>query len=818
MKTKLHTMILLLLSILLLPSIAKANTEKNEKTDSALSINPNENCADEIVFGETIRGFTLVDADTNTDIYKMKEGGVIDIDTFGNRKLNIRVNQLDEVAISVDFVLTGPINRTWTENVTPYALFGDINGNYNGVKLPLGNYHLEATAYLSEYRINGTGINFSVGTDTNAITSFNLIAAESDLNFDDRKEYYINDGQVFDQNSYPFSVAGNPVEISINANTNSYATGSVHFELSGPVSYTRVENVAPFTLFGDFEGDYYGQILPVGNYTLTATPYGGKNSKGKIGKALTIDFTMVKSSDISLNNFATIVDAHKLEGDDGFLIENIYSQELSVIDKSKLPSQISIKMQKKNTSDAIRSVYLSLDGPISYSRTENIEPFTLFGDINGVLYGRNLPVGSYELTAIPYTGPNRSESTGQTTIYRFKIVDSIDTTAKTYIPDDNFEKELIALGYDDVLDNYVLTSNITSVVYLDLILRNIRDLTGIEAFVSLTHLDASQNLLTEIDVSQNTNLEFLNVSGTFVSNDNSNLLEELDLSKNTALKTLFCTSNNLTSLDLSKNPALEKLSCGDNTLTSLNFSNNTQLVDLSCFGNNLTSLNLSNNLMLEELDFSSNYDLVSLDLSNNTQLIALNCANNNLKSLDLSNNLMLKQLQGGFNNLVSLDLSNNIALEHVSIGYTLNNNLLQNVNLKNGKNDILNYLDLRSNNSLNCVQVDDVEFAKAQQNWFVDNKNVYAESCGTIANKDASVKILLYPNPAIANSTVAVQNKDYSLNKILVLDSYGKLVMKWSGFHETFEQNINLSGLPSGLYFVQIYTGNERITKKLVVQ
>ncbi len=258
MKTRLHFKILILLSIVLLPSIMKANTEK---TDSALSTNPTKNCIDEVTFSAPLIGFTLVDADTNTDLFKMKEGGVIDIETFGNRKLNIRVDLIDfefpvGIELSYDFVLTGPINRTWTENFAPYALFGDIKGDYNGKKLPAGDYHLMA----NDFRLEIYGeINFSVGADPNTLTSFNLIAAESDLNFDDRKEYYINDGQVFDQNSWPFSVV-NPVEISINANTNSYATGSVHFELSGPVSYSRVENVAPFTLFGDFEGDFYGQI------------------------------------------------------------------------------------------------------------------------------------------------------------------------------------------------------------------------------------------------------------------------------------------------------------------------------------------------------------------------------------------------------------------------------------------------------------------------------------------------------------------------------------------------------------------------------
>ncbi len=82
----------------------------------------------------------------------------------------------------------------------------------------------------------------------------------------------------------------------------------------------------------------------------------------------------------------------------------------------------------------------------------------------------------------------------------------------TYIPDNNFEQELINLGYDDVLDDYVLTANIVDVFRLQLEDLDIYDLTGIEEFVSLTWLDLSRNFLPSLDVSQNINLELLDCS------------------------------------------------------------------------------------------------------------------------------------------------------------------------------------------------------------------------------------------------------------------------------------------------------------------
>ena len=436
MKTRLHFKILILLSIVLLPSIMKANTEK---TDSALSTNPTKNCIDEVTFSAPLIGFTLVDADTNTDLFKMKEGGVIDIETFGNRKLNIRVDLIDfefpvGIELSYDFVLTGPINRTWTENFAPYALFGDIKGDYNGKKLPAGDYHLMA----NDFRLEIYGeINFSVGADPNTLTSFNLIAAESDLNFDDRKEYYINDGQVFDQNSWPFSVV-NPVEISINANTNSYATGSVHFELSGPVSYTRVENVAPFTLFGDFEGDYYGQILPVGIYTLVATPY----REGEKGIPLTIQFSIADIADLSFDS------AYLVNAKSNLSFYSIVTYEITTIDKKNhATDDVNIALFP-GFGGPIGSAYLSLEGPISHSQTENFEPYAIFGDIGGDYSGRPLPVGTYKLTATPYTGPNRTGKSGHISYYNFEIIDTSVSSNKFFLIDAE-NKRLTALEIDD---------------------------------------------------------------------------------------------------------------------------------------------------------------------------------------------------------------------------------------------------------------------------------------------------------------------------------------------------------------------------------
>ena len=118
----------------------------------------------------------------------------------------------------------------------------------------------------------------------------------------------------------------------------------------------------------------------------------------------------------------------------------------------------------------------------------------------------------------------------------------ISTVDATLIPDQNFEQELIDLGYDDILDGVVLTHNINTVTELTIQQQNISDMTGIEGFVALTYLSLFGTPVSTLDLSQNTFLIYLDVMGANLSS--------LDLSQNTALTTLNVRHNPLTCLNL----------------------------------------------------------------------------------------------------------------------------------------------------------------------------------------------------------------------------------------------------------------------------
>ncbi|URC13838.1 T9SS type A sorting domain-containing protein [Flavobacterium sp. B183] len=346
---------------------------------------------------------------------------------------------------------------------------------------------------------------------------------------------------------------------------------------------------------------------------------------------------------------------------------------------------------------------------------------------------------------------------------------SCDDQKYTLIPDADFERQLIYLGYDkDGVNGKVLTSAISNVKTLKITYTaiNIKDITGIQDFtaleslayggntfklssidlsknVNLKTLDLTSNSLTTLDLSKNVNLENLTLG--------SNQLTKLDLSDNTKLKTLVLNNNLLESLtitnnkdltllncynnkfttgiDLSQNTLLTSLDLGFNKITSSNFDNNTLLKTLRLSGNKLTSLNLSKNTALESLDCYNNV-LTNLDLSANVNLKTVVCRDNQLTNINITKNTLLQTLECGSNKLKELNTSENKELTYLSclsnslqsynpsknlkltvldLGYNRLNNLdvSQNTLLKNLRCDVnsLNAIDVSKNLNLEALSV-----------------------------------------------------------------------------------------------------------------
>ena len=203
--------------------------------------------------------------------------------------------------------------------------------------------------------------------------------------------------------------------------------------------------------------------------------------------------------------------------------------------------------------------------------------------------------------------------------------DSTIELSEQNFPDKAFREYL--KQFDIKKDNKLVPAERKAVTKISVINQNITTLKGIEYFRKLETLSCSDNQLTSLDVSKNTELQKLYCDG--------NQLTSLEVGENTVLDTLHCYNNQLTSLDVSRNSALQWLSCCKNKLTSLDVSKNTNLTLLYCDSNQLTSLDVSQNTALQELYCDSN-QLTSLDVSQNNKLEKLYCSENQLTSLKLS--------------------------------------------------------------------------------------------------------------------------------------------------------------------------------------
>jgi len=330
---------------------------------------------------------------------------------------------------------------------------------------------------------------------------------------------------------------------------------------------------------------------------------------------------------------------------------------------------------------------------------------------------------------------------------------------KTYVPDDNFEQALIDLGYDDVLNDSVLTANISGVTTLNVNNDSISDLTGIEDFTALTHLYCVGNELDSLDMSSNTALTVLycysnQLTSLDLSNNTalvrldcySNSLTTLDVSNNTSLTQLLCYSNSLNELDVSNNTLLTHLNCEQNSLRVLDVSNNTALMDLFCNYNSLTTLDVTSNTALTYLNYRDN-SLNTVDVSNNTALTALVCSNNQLTSLDVSSNTALYSLACGYNNITSLDVSSNTALTDLSC----QDNGLTYLNMKNGITDALIYF-YAGGNSLTCIETLDPDYATA--NWTYANGNIdegvtFAVNCSPVSINAEIIPLKFRSQPSV---------------------------------------------------------------------
>ncbi len=160
------------------------------------------------------------------------------------------------------------------------------------------------------------------------------------------------------------------------------------------------------------------------------------------------------------------------------------------------------------------------------------------------------------------------------------------TQELTTIPDAGFENYLISIGVDTTLDGSVITSNLATVEEIVINNLDISDLTGIEDCPNLFNLWLQNCNVSQLDVSNNLELQFIYF-------DNNNV-QTIDVSMLPLLEKLSGRNNGLNSIDVSNNPELELLEISDNDLTNLDVSTNTVLNRLDVVNNPLDCITVNN--------------------------------------------------------------------------------------------------------------------------------------------------------------------------------------------------------------------------------
>jgi hypothetical protein len=256
----------------------------------------------------SVTSFILVNADTDKDLYALKDNAVINLDRLPTKNFNIRAETSGGESIgSVKIELGGTVTRSKVENSAPYSIPGDLKGDFLPIKLGVGKYKVTATPY-SEMDTRGTAgkelsITFFVvskpiaprpglrpssppassqtTTTPPAITRFVLVNADTDKDIE-----VLQDNAVIALHLLPTK------NLNIRAETSGENIGGVVFALEGPTWTSSVENDAPYAWASNIDGDYLAGKLDIGVYTLIATPFSEMDGGGTAWADLAINFSV----------------------------------------------------------------------------------------------------------------------------------------------------------------------------------------------------------------------------------------------------------------------------------------------------------------------------------------------------------------------------------------------------------------------------------------------------------------------------------------------------------------------------------------------
>ena len=250
--------------------------------------------------------------------------------------------------------------------------------------------------------------------DLPSVVSFTLINATTDEEL----------GEITDQIELS-SIEGGLFNIRADVIGPDGEVGSVLFDLDGAEAREKTESIAPYALFGDENGDFRGDVLAPGEYTLTATPFTNLRGEGEQGVPLTIEFEVTRFPLAAL----ALVDA----ATDSLIRPLADGDEINL---TTIPEATIVALPQLESFNG-RVEFILNGEPV---QTESLAPFALAGDDpRGDFNAFDFVPGAYTLTAIPFSQNFEGGLRGDSLSISFTVVEELAVTAFVLVNEDGEE-------------------------------------------------------------------------------------------------------------------------------------------------------------------------------------------------------------------------------------------------------------------------------------------------------------------------------------------------------------------------------------------
>ncbi|OJJ14972.1 hypothetical protein BKI52_41195 [marine bacterium AO1-C] len=429
--------------------------------------------------GQAVTSFTLINAETNADLFDLTNGQTINLATLPTDQLNIRANTSPVTVGSVYFYENGTLSRK--ENSAPYAFKGDDGaGNYDSYTPDLGSITLEAIPFTGRNGsgTEGTALTVQITFIDQAVTlpmapaSLNAQATAPGiavLSWTDNADNETGFLLEFTDDTFSTNPTWNTLG-SVSANVTTFTDNTLgasegrKYRVSatntaGGSAFSNIAEVANFPLAptnlaatniakssfsltwteAPYGNDYlieYSLDGSDGSFQFLDAAYYGTNNVELTGlQANTTYYLRMRTNFNSVaSNWSPVFTATTLP--DGLAVTELIlvdadaGQDLRTLrnnDTLNLFYLPTLNVRAQTFPTTVGSVGFNYDGDENF-RTENGAPYTLAGDDgNGTYEPWNPTLGTHTIVATPYTERKRRGEVGSAKSITLVVINE-DTT------------------------------------------------------------------------------------------------------------------------------------------------------------------------------------------------------------------------------------------------------------------------------------------------------------------------------------------------------------------------------------------------------